>query len=89
MIIDFHTHVFPDRIAARTIALLEEKGGIFATANGTESGLLAQMEQAGVTLSVTLPVLTSPHQFDSVNRYAADLNRVHADKTGCRLISFG
>ena len=28
MIIDFHTHVFPDAIAQRTIAHLEEKGGI-------------------------------------------------------------
>ena len=28
MIVDFHTHTFPDAIAERTIAYLTEKGGI-------------------------------------------------------------
>ena len=28
MIIDFHTHTFPDKMAEKTIAFLSEKGGI-------------------------------------------------------------
>ena len=28
MIIDFHTHIFPDKIAARTIEALEAKAGL-------------------------------------------------------------
>lgn len=88
MVIDFHTHIFPDKIAARTISILEEKGGISATADGTAGGLLREMEKAGVDLSVTLPVLTSPTQFDSVNRYAAEVNRTYATAAR-RLLSFG
>ena len=87
MIIDFHTHVFPDKIAERTIAALSAQGGIPAYFNGTVTGLLAEMERAGVSLSVNLPVLTSPKQFDSANRFAAEINQTFSDKEQ-RIISF-
>ena len=88
MIIDFHTHVFPDKIAQKTIDLLSKKGGIPPFSDGSVSGLLEKMEEADADLAVTLPVLTNPAQFDSVNRFAAELNRTFADKQR-RLISFG
>ena len=87
MIIDFHTHIFPDKIAQKTIDFLSNKGGVPAFSDGTTNGLLARMEAAGVDIGVTLPVLTNPAQFDSVNRFAADINREFADKER-RLISF-
>ncbi len=87
MIIDFHTHIFPDKIAARTISLLAEKGSITPFSDGTVDGLIAEMERAGVDISVTLPVMTSPSQFDSVNRFAAEINERFADKER-KLISF-
>ena len=80
MIIDFHTHVFPDKIAERTIAALSAQGGIPAYFNGTVAGLLSEMERAGVSLSVNLPVLTNPKQFDSANRFAAEINQTFSDK---------
>ncbi len=86
MIIDFHTHVFPDKIAARTIAHLAEKGGIPPFSDGSVGGLLSGMERAGVDISVTLPVVTSPTQFDSINRFAAGLNSAEYGER--RLISF-
>jgi predicted TIM-barrel fold metal-dependent hydrolase len=46
------------------------------------------MREAGVALSVTLPVLTSPAQFESVTRFAAELNRLY-EKKSPRLLSFG
>ena len=88
MIIDFHTHVFPDRIAQKTIELLSAKGGIPAHSNGTVTGLLEHMEKAGVELSVTLPVLTNPQSFEKVNQYAYELNQVYSQGSR-RLISFG
>ena len=88
MIIDFHTHVFPDKIAEKTIALLSEKGGIPPFSDGTCDGLLSRIREAGVELAVTLPVLTSPTQFESVNRFAAELNRLY-EKKSPRLLSFG
>ena len=39
MIIDFHTHTFPDEIAERTIHKLEAAAGIHARVNGTLAGL--------------------------------------------------
>ena len=87
MIIDFHTHIFPDRIAEKTINMLSEKGGIPPFSNGSTEGLLNAMEIAGTDISVTLPVLTNPSQFDSVNSFAAEINQAFKDKPK-RLISF-
>ena len=75
MIIDFHTHIFPDRIAEKTIKMLSEKGGIPPFSNGSTEGLLNAMEIAGTDISVTLPVLTNPSQFDSVNSFAAEIRQ--------------
>ena len=87
MIIDFHTHVFPDKIAKKTIAYLSEKGGIPPFSDGSVAGLLRRMEETGVDLSINLPVLTSPSQFDSVNRFAAEINASFATKDR-RVLSF-
>ncbi len=88
MIIDFHTHIFPDKIAQRTVALLAEKGNMPPYSDGTADGLLAKMQETGVDVSVSLPVLTSPHQFDSVNRFAKEINETFCN-TARRIISFG
>ncbi len=88
MIIDFHTHIFPDKIARKTIDLLSRKSGISPSFDGSLSGLLGQMEKAGADVAVNLPVLTSPTQFDSVNRFAAEINARFAQERR-RLISFG
>ncbi len=88
MIIDFHTHIFPDKIAKQTIDLLSEKGGIPPFSDGSVDGLLRAMDEAGVDLSVTLPVLTNPNSFESVNRFAAQVNEHFAQKSK-RLLSFG
>ena len=87
MIIDFHTHIFPDKIAKRTIDLLSEKGGIPPFSDGTVNGLIEKMEQSGVDISVTLPVLTNPSQFESVTRFATEINESFSNKEK-RLISF-
>lgn len=85
MIIDFHTHLFPEKIAASTIAQLEGRSGLKASCNGTREGLLDSMERAGIELSVVLPVVTIPRQFDSVNRFAQETNHLYGE----HLISFG
>lgn len=85
MVIDFHTHIFPEEIAARTIAELEQRAKVKAGADGTRSGLLEAMEHTGVDLSVVMPVVTRPAQFDRVNNFAAGINADYSD----RLLSFG
>ena len=85
MIIDFHTHIFPDKIAEKTIAALAGVAGIKAATDGTLTGLLASMDRSGVDLSVIMPVVTKPSQFESVNTFAAKVNEQYAG----RLLSFG
>ena len=88
MIIDFHTHIFPDKIAKSTLDLLSDKAGILPFSDGTVTGLTKKMNEAGADVCVTLPVLTNPAQFDGVNRYASEINRAFEGKEK-RLISFG
>lgn len=85
MIIDFHTHIFPDGIASKTIPFLEQRSGVKANTDGMLKGLLRAMEQSGVDLSVVHPVVTKPSQFDSVNTFAKYVN----DTCEGKLISFG
>lgn len=85
MIIDFHTHIFPDKIAEKTIEVLAKRCGIPAQTNGTVAGLLNSMQRTGVDFSVILPVVTKPSQFKSINHFAKYINDNYAEK----LLSFG
>ncbi len=84
MYIDFHTHIFPDKIAASTVAHLGELCALVPSTDGTAAGLRRSMDEADIALSVVLPVVTKPSQFDSINRFAAAIN---AEQD--RLLSFG
>ena len=86
MIIDFHTHAFPDRIAAATVSALEKSGGARSYSDGTADGLLSSLSGAGCDVAVNLPVLTKPSQFDSILAYARSLNE--REYKGTRVISF-
>lgn len=85
MIIDFHTHIFPDKIAAKSIEALSKVSGVTAATDGTLNGLLASMDKSGVDLSVIMPVVTKPSQFETVNTFAKSVNEQYAG----RLLSFG
>lgn len=87
MIIDFHTHIFPDKIAARTIEHLAAKSGFTPFADGTANGLLEALDEAEADIAVSLPVLTNPDQFDSVNRFAASVNDTFKEN-GKGILSF-
>lgn len=86
MIIDFHTHVFPDEMAERTIAKLSGVSHIRPYSDGTAGGLLASMKRAGVDCSVVLPVATNPRQVERINDASAAMN---ADYGAQGLCSFG
>ncbi len=89
MKIDFHTHIFPDKIAAITVSALEKSGNTPAFSNGTLSGLASQMKDAGVGISVNLPVLTKPSQFDSILRFAVGINEAYGNISDApKIISF-
>jgi uncharacterized protein len=67
-VIDFHTHAFPDTLAARAIAALEAGANHVwrAKLDGRVSSLVASMDAAGIARSVTCPIATKPEQFDGI-----------------------
>lgn len=88
MLIDFHTHIFPEKIANSTISALANNSGTKPNTDGTVNGLLAAMERVGADICVTLPVLTKPTQFDSVTKFAVSVNEQFKFSQK-KLISFG
>jgi predicted TIM-barrel fold metal-dependent hydrolase len=82
MVIDFHTHTFPDAIAEKAIAGMQQRSHAAAFGSGTASGLIDAMEQAGICRSVVLPVATNPAKISSINTVSME--------SGCQqLIYFG
>ena len=86
MIIDFHTHTFPDKIASAAIEKLSGASHTRPFSDGTAAGLSASAKGAGIDLSVVLPVATNTRQVPNVNDYAAKTNEA-TESTG--LFSFG
>jgi len=91
MIIDFHSHAFPDAVAGRAIDALK-KGiksvsgtDIEPVTDGTLAGLADISVGAGVTKSVVLPIATKPSQTESINSFAVRIPEL----SGGRLMSFG
>ena len=84
MLIDFHTHAFPDKIAASAIEKLSfVSGGLNPYTDGTVAGLRESMKKGGVDLSVVLNIATNAHQQTRVNDFAAAINN------GEDIVSFG
>lgn len=77
-ITDFHTHAFPDDIAARTMARLAASArGERPYTDGTVSALLASMDRAGIARSVVYQIATTPAQYESILRFC---NRIRSDR---------
>ena len=60
MVIDFHTHAFPDAVAERAISsLLKACGSLYLNCtDGTAGDLVKKMDEFGVDISVLQPVIT-------------------------------
>ena len=86
MIIDFHTHTFPDELADRAVGTLAHSGGIHNYLDGRVHSLTDSMKKAGIDYSVLLPVATKPGQCETINTLALKTNET-SETTG--LISFG
>ncbi|MDD3620245.1 MAG: amidohydrolase family protein [Desulfobulbaceae bacterium] len=72
-VIDFHTHAFPDDLAARAIAHLEKEGNVKACLNGTVTDLLRSMDRAGIEKSVICSIATRPQQFNSILEWSKSI----------------
>ncbi len=78
MLIDFHTHCFPDPLAPKAIPRLSyAAGGLFPNTDGTLGGLRASMKKNGVDISVVMNIATNAEQMKKVNDFAASINNGH------------
>ncbi len=73
MIIDFHTHAFPDEVAAKAIPSLEGEGKIKAHTRGTIESLSASMERAGIDRSLICSIATNPKQFEPILNWSRQI----------------
>lgn len=85
MLIDFHTHTFPDELANKVILKIAGDASIRHYTGGTNASLLESMDRAHVDMSVILPVVTKPSQCETINKVAKEIN----DRYFPRLLSFG
>ena len=74
LIIDFHTHVFPEKISAAVIDKLSRTSKTVPFSDGTLNGLINSMQKAEINFSVILPVATHTAQVEKINNAAADTN---------------
>ena len=84
MLIDFHTHAFPPKLAGRAVAPLSRSaGGLEPQTAGPQESLKAVMDADGVDLSVVLTNAANPGQMHKVNDYAFEMDRDD------RIVAFG
>lgn len=64
--IDFHTHAFPDQLAAATIPALAAKGSVKPVLDGTINSLKISMADNNIQASVICCIATRPEQFSAI-----------------------
>lgn len=69
-IIDFHTHAFPDEIAEKAMAKLQEECVVKAVLDGKLDSLLKSMDKSGITKSVLCNIATKPEQFNPILKWS-------------------
>ena len=86
MIIDMHTHIFPEKMSEYVIEKLSRASRTKYFSDGTINGLKKSMDAAQINFSVILPVATTPKQVEKINTSSAALNEKNF---GEGIISFG
>lgn len=73
MIIDIHTHCFPDKVAQRAIYVRSQKFGLTPATDGTVGGLKRSMLNSDVNISVLQNIASKPEKNMEINRWAASV----------------
>ncbi len=87
MIIDFHSHCFPDSLAPRALATLKHNAGDvedFPCTDGTCSGTEKHMDKYDIDRAVICNIATNARQQQNVNNFA-----IQIAKTSQKLIPLG
>lgn len=80
MIIDIHTHVFPEKIAEKASHGIQEFYNITVPYSGTVDKLLELSDRASVDKVVIHSPATTPHQVESINNFIIECTKKHPDR---------
>ncbi len=80
MIIDAHTHIFPEMIAEKASLNIGKFYGITMSHNGTREKLLEEGTAAGIDKFLIHSVATTPKQVSSINSFIAKSVELYPDK---------
>jgi len=67
LIIDFHTHIYPEWVAAKILPAAKRKLKVAVPGSGAPQDLLRMMQAAGITGSVLLPLAKGREDVSSLN----------------------
>jgi predicted TIM-barrel fold metal-dependent hydrolase len=82
MIVDTHTHIFPDAAAERVLQHTAQQFKVKVYGTGTASDLLAQMDESGVERAVIHMVATTPQSVKDINTWLINLREPRFVKYG-------
>ena len=79
-IIDFHVHIFPDKIAEKAARAVGKFYDIPMALDGKLSTALTCMNRAGIRRFVAHSVATTPAQVESINRFILAAHAAYPDR---------
>lgn len=82
-IVDFHAHIYPEKIAEKAVHSVGDFYGVSMAAHvGTADELLETAQESGISQFVVHSVATSPKQVSSINRFIASECEKHPEFVG-------
>jgi len=82
VVIDFHAHIYPEKIAAKAVASIGEFYGFQMNCAGTVEGLLESGRLGGIDRFVVFSAAAVPAQVRAINDYIASVCREHPQLSG-------
>ena len=82
MVIDFHAHIYPEKIAGRALTNVWEFYKIHMQLDGTVGTLLENGRRGGIDRFVVFSPAAVPEQVRSINDFIAGVCREHPELTG-------
>ena len=96
MVIDFHSHNFPEALAKRALEVMCSKlaacghQALVPVGEGTVAAQLRDMDRVGIDLCVNCPVATYPGNFDAITRRAMAVRAgAEGDAAAKRIVQLG
>ena len=68
-VINAHVHLYPDSLAPKVVPMLSGRFGNTPAFDGTVAGCAANTAEAGIAMSVNLPVATTPDHVGHTNSF--------------------